>query len=161
MMEQFFQTFIQAMKWIFPAYVANAAPVLFGGGKAIDMGIELPDGNHLLGKGKTIKGSLAGVIAGSIMGVLTGIYLLGFLLALGAVLGDLAGSFLKRRIGLKRGQPFWLLDQFDFVVGALLLTALLEIPSWRILITILAVTPALHIITNFIAYKLEIKSVPW
>ncbi|GAH22107.1 unnamed protein product, partial [marine sediment metagenome] len=32
----------------------------------------------------------------------------------GAVIGDLAGSFLKRRFDIKSGAPFWIVDQLDF-----------------------------------------------
>jgi CDP-2,3-bis-(O-geranylgeranyl)-sn-glycerol synthase len=37
-----------------------------------------------------------------------------FLVALGAPLGDLIGSFLKRRLNLERGAPAPIIDQLDF-----------------------------------------------
>ncbi len=160
-MENTIQLALTSMIWVLPAYVANAAPVIFGGGKPLDFEKKFIDGKRILGNGKTLKGFIAGIIAGSFIGFVEGILIIGFLLALGAILGDLAGSFIKRRIGVKRGQPFWFLDQFDFVIGALLLASLVELPSLEIIIAILLITPALHILTNVMAYKLDMKKVPW
>ncbi|MFO7872837.1 MAG: CDP-2,3-bis-(O-geranylgeranyl)-sn-glycerol synthase [Candidatus Undinarchaeales archaeon] len=160
-MENIAQLILTSMIWVLPAYVANASPVIFGGGKPLDFGKKFIDGKRILGNGKTIKGFIAGIFAGSFIGFVEGILLIGFLLALGAILGDLAGSFIKRRVGIKRGQPFWVLDQFDFVIGALLLVSLIELPALEVIIAVLLITPALHLLTNFIAYKLDMKKVPW
>jgi len=58
-----------------PAWIANASPVLGGGGRAIDGGRFYRDGRRILGDGKTIRGFIVGII----FGVLTG---LGQMLAL-------------------------------------------------------------------------------
>ena len=34
--------------------------------------------------------------------------------AYGAAIGDLLGSWLKRRLDRKRGEPVWIVDQIDF-----------------------------------------------
>jgi len=151
---------ILAIFWIFPAYVANGAPVILGGGKPLDFGKNI-NKKRIFGDGKTIRGCFAGIVSGSFIGFVLGEPRFGFLLALGAILGDLAGSFIKRRFGLKQGHPTWFLDQFDFILGAFLLGALVKVPSYEILAVILVVTPLLHLSTNFIAYKLRIKKVPW
>ena len=147
--------------WILPAYVANGIPLVLGGGTPIDLGKKFFDGNPILGKGKTIRGFLLGVIAGTIIGFLEGNLVLGLLLSIGALLGDLTGSFLKRRIGIKRGQPAWGLDQLGFVVGAIALASILEIPNLKVIAIILIITPVIHISANYCAYKLKLKKVPW
>ena len=40
-------------------------------------------------------------------------------LACGSLFGDMFKSFFKRRMGMKRGASFPLVDQLDFVVGSL------------------------------------------
>lgn len=82
-------------------------------------------------------------------------------------MGDMGMSFFKRRLGLKRGAAFPLADQYDFIIGALVLTS---ITSWEwicqtiglyTLIAIIMITPILHIGANFIAYKIGVKDEPW
>ncbi|MFB6109633.1 MAG: CDP-2,3-bis-(O-geranylgeranyl)-sn-glycerol synthase [Halodesulfurarchaeum sp.] len=166
-----------------PAYVPNNAAVLGGGGPPIDGGRTVR-GTRLLGDGKTWRGTAAGIGAGIAVGLLLeglrapasallGVDLPGFsagaLLALptGAMLGDVLASFLKRRAGRARGRFVPGLDQLDFVVGALLLTALVD-PAWfgavftpPVLVVVLLLTPALHLSTNAIAYWLGLKDEPW
>ncbi len=88
-------------------------------------------------------------------------------LPLGAMVGDIGASFLKRRTGRERGAPFPGVDQLDFVVGALLLGAVAA-PGWfadtftlPVLAVVVVVTPLLHVGTNGIAYVLGLKDEPW
>jgi CDP-2,3-bis-(O-geranylgeranyl)-sn-glycerol synthase len=88
-------------------------------------------------------------------------------LALGAMVGDITASFLKRRTGRQRGAPFPGVDQLDFVVGALALT-LLAAPGWffdvfslDVLAVVVVVTPVLHVGTNGIAYLIGVKDEPY
>ena len=88
-------------------------------------------------------------------------------LAFGAMLGDVAASFLKRRTGRKRGAAFPGLDQLDFVIGALALATLLDF-GWvtdtftlPVLVVVLVATPLLHVLTNAIAYALGVKDKPF
>jgi len=178
-----------------PAYIANPMAVVFGGGTPIDCGKNFYDGRRILGDGKTIRGLIAGTACGLVAGliqiilapVLSAYGLFGsldifqsslnaytfntihvvFLMALGALLGDSAESFIKRRINLKRGAMFPVADQLDFVVGAWILTYILA-SAWfiiyfdmRIIVTVLIITPLLHITTNIIGYLLKLKKEPW
>lgn len=152
---------LEAIWWIFPAYAANAIPAILGGGKPIDFGRKLSDGKRILGSGKTIRGAITGFVVGSLVGVVMGRSEIGMLLAGGAILGDAIASFVKRRLGIKSGQPFWVVDQLDFVIGALLFAAVVEVPRMELLAAILLITPIIHLLTNFGAYKLKIKKVPW
>jgi len=158
-----------ALWFILPAYIANAAPVVLGGGRAIDGGRRFIDGRRIFGAGKTVRGFLAGLAAGTLVGMLQGIatgslshYLvLGFLLALGALMGDLLGSFIKRRLGIKRGSAAPGLDQLSFVVVALLAASPLALLGWEKILTIIIITPPIHLATNFGGYKLGLKRRPY
>jgi CDP-2,3-bis-(O-geranylgeranyl)-sn-glycerol synthase len=157
----------EALKFIFPAYCANAAPVLFGGGKPLDFGGRFPDGKPIFGKNKTFRGFFTGLLLGSLVGV--GEHLLfrqypvfyGFFLALGALTGDLIGSFIKRRIGLSPGASLPIVDQTDFVFGAFLFAFAFTSPPWDIFLTTLMLTVPIHFLTNAFAYILGVKDKPW
>ncbi len=175
---------VYALCFIFPAYCANAVPVILGGGTPIDGGRAFWDGRPILGPRKTIRGFLAGLIVGTLVGVLEAqIFsgfplvfsgfsqvflstlrnpLLGFTLSLGALVGDLAESFFKRRLGLPPGARLPVADQLDFVAGALLLSSLaVSPPSLPVALIILVVTPPIHLFTNGVAYRLGLKKEPW
>ena len=85
----------------------------------------------------------------------------------GAMLGDLLGSFIKRRLRIPRGAPAPGLDQLDFIAGAVLLSMLfsgigasfLQLDP-KYLITIIILTPFIHRVVNKLAYKLRVKDVP-
>ncbi len=168
-MNELLQILGSALWFILPAYVANATPVVLGGGRPIDAGKKFIDGRPIFGAGKTVQGFIAGLAAGTFVGLFQGIaagtlshYLaLGFLLALGALLGDLLGSFIKRRLGIKRGGAAPGLDQLSFVVVALLAASPLALPSWEIILTIIIITLPIHLATNFCGYKLGLKSKPY
>jgi len=158
----------KAIWFILPAYVANATPVILGGGAPLDGGKKLGDGRPIFGPGKTTRGFIAGVIAGSLMGGLEGVVeqshtyiVLGFLLSLGALVGDLAGSFIKRRLNIPRGGSAPILDQIGFVVFAILFASPVMLPSGEVILVILALTPLIHFGTNLIAYKLGLKDKPY
>jgi CDP-2,3-bis-(O-geranylgeranyl)-sn-glycerol synthase len=83
------------------------------------------------------------------------------------MLGDVAGSFVKRRTGRTRGAAFPVLDQLDFVAGAVVVAAAVA-PAWTfatftpaVLVAVAVLTPALHLLTNGAAYVLGLKAEPW
>jgi CDP-2,3-bis-(O-geranylgeranyl)-sn-glycerol synthase len=177
------ETVAVAIWAMLPAYVPNNAAVLLGGGRPIDGGRTL-DGARVLGDGKTWRGAVAGTLAGvalalvlnaiaSATGTATGLALPTFppaavlALPLGAICGDMLASFLKRRTGRSRGTAFPGLDQLDFLLGALALTALAA-TAWftatftpGVLATVLVLTPLLHVTANIAAYRAGLKSEPW
>ena len=160
------QLIIEALKFIFPAYCANAIPVITGGGHPIDFGKKFFDGKPIFGKNKTFRGFFSGLIVGTAVGLLESIFFnypiaFGFLLSLGALFGDLAGAFLKRRLGMAPGDLLPIIDQIDFIVGAVLFSLPLSILDLNLAITVLIITPPIHLLTNFAAYKLGLKSNPW
>ncbi|MFX0013085.1 MAG: CDP-2,3-bis-(O-geranylgeranyl)-sn-glycerol synthase [Promethearchaeota archaeon] len=194
---------IDSIIFIFPAFVANAAPTILGKGKRfngpIDGGRLWKDNKRILGDGKTIRGFVSGVFCGMltcvaiiILGNYTGyplvfmtymkgglLYnvlkpldtaildnmillgsLIGFLLGCGALIGDIIGSFIKRRSGLKRGESYPLMDQLGFLVTALILVYLV-IP-WPViwLIFLVPISLGLHISLNLLSYVAGVQEVP-
>jgi len=163
-----------ALYFILPAYCANAAPVIFGGGRPIDAGRIFIDGKPILGSHKTVRGFFAGLIVGTLVGFVLQIVSplqsvlfrydasLGFVLSLGALVGDLFDSFIKRRLGFPPGSAFPILDQLDFIVGALIFSLMVSpLPSLHIILIVLIITPPIHLVTNFLAFLLGVKSAPW
>jgi len=162
-----------ALYFIFPAYCANATPVIFGGGHPLDAGRTFLDGKPIFGSHKTIRGFFSGIIVGTLVGFLQTLLsqyflfqydarfrydaLLGFMLSLGALVGDLVESFIKRRLGLPPGSSLPIADQLDFVAGAFLFSLPILPPSLLILIIIVIVTPPIHFLTNLLANVFGVK----
>lgn len=175
---------------IFPAYIANSSAVLFGHGAPVDFGRKFNDGRRIFGDGKTWYGLLGGSLAGIAFGfgqiLGSGIqypkhhwgyglepnaYFIAILIPVGALFGDLLGSFIKRRMGRSRGQQVVLLDIYDLVLGVFILLLIFQfnwfyqtfLDGFRIiaLVTVLILTPMLHRFTNIIGYKLGKKKEPW
>lgn len=162
------QLIIEALLFIFPAYCANAVPVLTGGGYPLDFDKGFFDGRPIFGKNKTFRGFFCGLAVGTAVGLLETIIFryplfMGLLLSLGALFGDLAGAFAKRRLGLAPGELLPIVDQMDFIVGAVLssLPVSLSFLSLELVVAVLIITPPLHLLTNFAAYKLGLKNNPW
>jgi CDP-2,3-bis-(O-geranylgeranyl)-sn-glycerol synthase len=166
--------------YILPSYFANSTPVLLGGGAPIDGGRRLGDGQRVLGDGKTVRGFFTGVSAGVLAGAVEGLLLpgtscdiygaglpayvlAGLLLGLGTMVGDLAGSFVKRRQKLAQGKPSLLLDQLTFLIFAIafsypLAAHFLTLPG---IIFLLVLTYFVHVGANVLANRLGLKKVPW
>jgi len=161
-----------ALYYIFPAYCANGAPVLFGGGHSLDGGRKFIDGKPLLGSHKTWRGLVSGMLIGAFVGWVQealapnvgfprGSLALGLVLSVGALVGDLIGSFIKRRLDLKPGAPLPISDQIDFVLMALLFSLLVEPPPPMNALIIVVLTGPIHLLINVSAYLLRLKETPW
>lgn len=180
-MVDLFVEFVKALFILFPAYAANGFPLLARGHRPIDMKRNWFDKKRIFGDGKTFEGFGFGLFAGFVIGALEsylypdlnsyamqyGVKLplinlsIAFLIALGALSGDLAGSFIKRRLGLKRGSDVPLLDQWNFIIGTVLFVCWFTgITIWMFLI-MLVITPIVHRTANIIAHRIKIKKEPW
>ncbi len=152
-----------------PAMTANATPVFIRRGRPIDARKTFVDGRRILGDGKTYEGFIVGTYFGItvilayviIAGTISYFYW-GIPSVIGALLGDMLGSFIKRRLDIPRGGKAFLLDQLDFFFGAtigiIIGGVLLDI---YVILCGLIIIVALHVITNRIAYELKLKDVPW
>ena len=190
---------VDAIVFIFPAFVANAAPTILGKGKRlnapIDGGRFWKDNKRILGDGKTIRGFISGVVCGMISsvgivviarysgysleyvtyfkdGILYWVIyplatndivlsaLVGILLGCGALIGDIIGSFIKRRSGLQRGESYPFMDQLGFLVVALVFA--FPVIQWPLiwLLVLAPITLGLHIGLNVLSYIVGIQEVP-
>lgn len=175
-------TVIVAIWVMLPAYIPNNVAVLTGGGRPIDGGRTLDDGKRILGDGKTWRGTAVGTAAGIVVALflswihpfVSGVVFVdpfpiaaAISLPFGAMLGDILASFLKRRTGRRRGASFPVVDQLDFVIVSLALTAIvasgwfLETFTLPVILAIFILTPLLHVLTNGIAYVVGLKDEPW
>ncbi len=161
-----FAIFIYPIIYILPAYVANGAPVLFGGGKPLDMGAKL-FGKRVFGDHKTIRGTFSALAAGIILGAIEYPFLhfmlgIAVMLSIGTVVGDLLGSFVKRRLSFGEGASLPIMDQYGFFIFALLFAFPLgHMPGIYGIAFLVVLTGLLHVATNIGAYKLKLKKVPW
>jgi len=172
-----------------PALVPNSAAVMWGGGRPMDFGRSWR-GKRILGDGKTWRGFFGGALTGVVVGLIQ-ISIAEMLdaqaswgfggwpwsictllsLSFGSMLGDSAGSFIKRRLDIGRGSKAPILDQYNFVIGAIVLVLAFR-TDWFLdhfvegngiygLILFLIVVPLLHRGVNIIGYKMGKKDVPW
>jgi len=172
---------INALWLMLPAYVPNSSAVLFAGETPVDFGKIFIDGERILGPGKTFRGLIGGTLSGIAIGLIlqlvkdsTALGIPSFepiyvvvTLSFGAMLGDLAKSFVKRRLRVERGKPLPIADQLDFVFGAWVLTYIF-FSDWfihnftiPIMVIVIVLSPLLHITVNIIGYKLGKKKEPW
>lgn len=176
-------TLVEVTWILLPIYAANGlTPVIarFVKTHPIDGGRMLGK-NRLLGDGKSWEGFLFGTFMGIViatvemlafpylpwdlspvsLNIIAMTPLVGFLLGFGAMAGDVVASFFKRRMGRPRGSPVPLLDQLDFLAGALIMLSLVVVVEWDWVILGTIITLVFHVLANLIAYKIGVKKTPW
>ncbi len=181
---------LRAVWLMVPMLIPNSAAVLFGGGTPVDFGKTMKNGTRYLGDGKTWNGLIGGTLSGVILGVIQ-IMIMGFLnqpdwtinpcitcalpilflLAFGSMMGDMLGSFIKRRMGKGRGTKFPIMDQYDFFIGAMILIVPLQWVWFKTnfledvyligFIGFIVLIPIMHRVVNIIGFKMGKKDVPW
>jgi CDP-2,3-bis-(O-geranylgeranyl)-sn-glycerol synthase len=159
---------LQSLYFFLPAYFANMAPVfLRKKGRVIS--------ESLFGKNKTWSGILAGTLVGGLVfWIQKYVYLsgweklalidysdfsvaFGFLLGLGALLGDVVASYYKRKKKIRPGKMWFPWDQLDFVFGGILLGGVIYFPPIETVVVLLVGSPLLHLGVNYLGYLLKIK----
>jgi len=161
------ESFFSALIFILPAYIANSSAVIFHGKKPIDFNKTFLDKKRIFGANKTIEGFIGGFSCGLLIAIIESLilgknlFMLGALTSLGALLGDLFGAFIKRRLVLTPGFPLPFMDQLDFVYGALIVSYPFIRLDLHALFFIFLFTPFLHLLTNSIAYLLKLKKFWW
>jgi len=165
----------QSLYFFLPAYFANMAPIIF---KWFPYGSS-PVCEKYLGGNKTWRGLIAATLTGGFIfwvqkllfnagfQKLAGIdyadfpILLGFLMGLGGILGDLVKSYHKRKAGIKPGYRWFPFDQIDFVIGGLIGSFFIFVPPVEVVAVLFLATPVLHIVVNHAAYWLKIRDCKW
>lgn len=175
------QTFVEALWLILPAYAANGLVPIARGKHPIDGGRKFIDGKYWFGPGKTWEGLILGSIIGIVIAFiqlsafpylpweLSEIPLiivpmsltLGFLLGFGTIIGDMCGSFIKRRFNLKRGKAAPGLDQLDFLIGAFVFASLVVAVQINWFILMLVLTFVFHVTASRIGYWAKVKKEPY
>lgn len=161
---------IRLVCFMAPAYAANMAPPL----GRLWPGWNPPISSRWLGSHKTVLGFLAGVVAAlaiafaqhrlgwhTTIGQDGGWLDLGLRLGVGAMAGDSAKSFFKRRLGIAPGRPWIPFDQLDFVLGALLLVGPRAALTAGDVAIVLGVSLAGHVAVSHVAYWLGLRDVEW
>lgn len=163
---------IESFYLLLPAGFANMAPVLFRNfeflNTPVDFGKKLYD-HRIFGANKTWRGILLGITIGiaialaqklllpylgSITLIKDDFLMFGLISGLGAMFGDLAGSFFKRRLDIKPGKNIMFLDQLDWVIGAFILMPLVYIPSLEIVVEAIIIFFIIHVTVKAIGRKL-------
>ncbi|ADV65006.1 CDP-2,3-bis-(O-geranylgeranyl)-sn-glycerol synthase [Desulfurococcus mucosus] len=160
------------IKYYLPAMVANASPVLVKGRIAIDRGRLFIDGRPVFGNHKTWEGFTIGVVNAFITGSAIGVVLrdpwiqvLSLAAGVSSMLGDLAGAFIKRRLGIAPGKPLPIVDQLNFALATTILYIALRVEDVVgrmdfVALTLLLIL-ILHVATNSLAYLLGLKDTWW
>jgi hypothetical protein len=134
-------------------------------------------GRRLFGDNKTVRGAVVMIGVSTVVAIAQGKFripaleyfdyqqanlpVIGLLLGLGFVLGELPNSFVKRQLGVAPGAHagVWhaLADQLDSVGGALLTLSLVWVPPARVWIIALIMGAGLHMAVNGVFVLLGLK----
>jgi CDP-2,3-bis-(O-geranylgeranyl)-sn-glycerol synthase len=161
---------VQLLYFMAPAYAANMAPPFV----RYWSGWNRPISRRWLGAHKTVVGFGLGVLAAVTVTfiqsrlawegalVASGHWAaLGLRFGVGAMTGDIAKSFAKRRAGVAPGDRFVPWDQLDFVLGALALVWGAAALSRADVVTIVLLSVAGHVLVNHLGYWVGIRDVKW
>jgi CDP-diglyceride synthetase len=153
-----------------PAYVANMTPPFVRYWR----GWNRPISVRWLGSHKTVVGFAAGVLAAVVVTLVQsriawpgGLVAydhwvaLGLRFGVGAMAGDAAKSFVKRRLAIAPGKPWIPWDQVDFVLGALALVWGQAALSWPDVAIILVLSVTGHVLVSRVGYWTGIRDVKW
>ena len=160
---------LESIKFILPVWIANMSCVFCWffrkkgllRDKPVDFGKNFFDRKRFFGDGVSICGVLISAIMGTTVGLLQGRVLDGFVLAVGGWFGNCIASFFKRRLSLKRGDFFPVIDHIDYILGALILYSLFNPIETYIIFYSVILTLVFHPLICYIGYKLNIKEKPW
>lgn len=171
-----FTLILSSLYLFLPAYFANMCPVF---ASRLKLPFGKPISEKLFGSHKTYRGFLAGFIGALIILIIQKtIFDLGFLhsislldykllnllpyalaMGIGALIGDVGKSFVKRRLKIAPGEAFIPFDQIDFIIASTVFLMPIYIMPLKIFIIALLITPILHLMANIVAYKLKLKEV--
>jgi CDP-2,3-bis-(O-geranylgeranyl)-sn-glycerol synthase len=148
--------------------IANGVPVLgkkiFGAAfdRPLDGGMQLRDGHPLFGPSKTLRGVVLSVAASTLAAAALGIdWTDGALIALLAMLGDLASSFVKRRLGRPPSSMALGLDQIpESLLPALAFKTRLGLTAWDIAGVVFAFI-LLELLLSRLLFGLHLRDRPY
>jgi len=135
-------------------------------------------GKEILGRNKTWRGLVVGIVTGIfVAGVEALLFfntdffkrntivdygsvnfiLLGALMGGGALMGDLFESFIKRRLNKPSGKPWFPFDQIDWIIGAIVLSSIVYVPSLTVAIITVVVYTGVHLCSDRVVFWMGLK----
>lgn len=180
---------ISCLYFFLPAYFTNMTPPFLAKKrlfksleKRVDFGKKI-FGKDIFGSHKTWRGVVFGLISGISIAFLQralfnldffrkisllnyaqiNIFLFGILISSGAIFGDLLFAFIKRRLNLKPGTPFFPFDQLNYLIGAfcfLNLFSEIEV-EFEVWLTLFILNPILHPLVTHLGFWLEMTNSKW
>ncbi len=135
-------------------------------------------GREIFGKSKTWRGLLVGVLTGVVVSGVQAILFLNFeffknntlvdygrvnfffmgaLLGGGALVGDIAESFVKRRLNKPSGKPWFPWDQADWIIGGMVMSSFLYTPPFEVIVVTLLLYIGVHLCSDRVVYRMGIK----
>jgi hypothetical protein len=134
-------------------------------------------GRRILGDNKTVRGAVVmigvSIVAAALQGVVrvpsleyfdygtSSLWLIGLLMGVGFVVGELPNSFIKRQLGVAPGAHAGVLhtlaDQLDSVIGALLTLCFVWVAPLRVWVIALVMGTGLHVAVNGVFVLLGVK----
>ncbi len=176
---------IKLIYFMLPAYFANMAPVIFKRHLffldiPVDFGKKIKN-KPMFGRTKTFRGFFVGILSAILVVFLQkflmdysffekmaiidyreyNFIVIGFIFGFGALFGDLAESFIKRRIGKRSSESWKIFDQLDYVVGTLLFISIIVSLNIIQISAIILISLVTTIITNQIGWKMGIRKERW
>ena len=179
---------ILAAIWFFlPAGFANSAPVfrkyfpiIKEWNYPVDFKKNFKD-KRILGDNKTVGGFFFGFLIALITVVLqvvlfdkfeaikdisyldymnVNVFSLAAVLSMGALGGDAIKSFFKRQLGIKPGKSWVPFDQIDYIIGGLIGSIIFIQLEATDYLTVALVWFVIHLLSNWVGYKLKIREQP-
>lgn len=165
--------------WFLPAGIANMTPVVAAKIPLLKKWNTPVDGrmkwkNHrILGDNKTWRGLVVGVIFAIITAYIQKCFFLntlpypyldplvvGTLLGIGALGGDMIESFFKRQLRIPSGKAWFPWDQIDYILGGVFAISFVVIPEPPLVLLTAVIYFLLHLVVSFIGYKFKFKLSP-
>ena len=166
---------LQVVYLLVPTAIANMMPVFVKKIRLLDYPVDFGlkiNKKRLFGKNKTFRGMLFGVVGAILIVFLQGFFyryevfknlslvdfssinliLFGFLIGFGILVGDLFGSFIKRRLNLRPGKSFYILDQLDSILGFSLFVIPVYFKSWSLFLYAVVVWFVGHLILKYLGH---------
>jgi len=143
----------------------------------VDFGIQWR-GKEIFGKNKTWRGLLVGVTVGIFVAGIQALLffktdffrnntlvdyqkvnfiLFGALSGGGALVGDLVKSFIKRRLNVPPGKPWFPWDQLDWIAGAIALSSIVYVPPALVAAVTALLYVGVHLCSDRIVCRMGIK----
>lgn len=147
---------------------ANASPILLRKllndrfNYAVDGNKLFPDGYRILGESVTWRGIIIAIIMTSMVALLLSYsWVIGLLVGVYAMLGDMIASFIKRRLGMASSSMAPLLDQIpESLLPALMLQYQFGLDG-RSVVILVVLFIVLELMLSYIFYKLGVRRHPY